>query len=54
MCVHKDDAIMLEVACVMHSPSACALHNRDHYCIKSTTIKHAKPAKCVINVDLDF
>ena len=48
--MHEDDAITVEVA-VMHEPKASALRNRDRYCIiRVHIVKHAVPAKCVLNV----
>ena len=35
----------------MYEPKASALRNRERYCISEcTTLKNAKPAKCVLNV----
>ena len=48
--MHSDDAITVEVG-VMHEPKASALRNRDRYCIiRVCALKHALPAKCVLNV----
>ena len=48
--MHEDDAITVEVG-VMHEPKASALRNRDRYCIiRVHTVKHALPAKYVLNV----
>ena len=36
---------------MMHEPKASALRNRDRYCIiRVCVLKHALPAKCVLNV----
>ena len=49
--MHEDDAIPVKLIYVMHEPKASALWNRDQYCIvRVDTLKHAKPAKCVLSV----